>query len=207
MAVVDWVIAAVLVISAVGAARKGFVVEMFSLAGVILGLLVASWNYARWLPLAMEWIHQPQIAAAACFLVIALGVMVIAAVAGRLLRWSVESVGLGLADRLLGAVFGLVKGCVLVTIGVIALAAFFPGTTWFRDSRLAPYFLTLAHSTTAVTPSDLGARIRTGVKIIRETRPDWLQPDAAGTPRHLQSDNNTTRTNSRAWNERGICEA
>lgn len=207
MVLIDWIIVAILVVSVVGAARKGFVVEAFSLAGLVLGLLLASWNYKAVTPWVSEWIHQPQIAAATSFLAIALGVMVIAGIAGRLVRWSVKSVGLGFADRLFGAIFGFVKGCVLVTIGVMALAAFFPRTPWLKDSRLAPYFLSMAHATTVVTPSDLGARIRSGVRMIRDAQPIWLKLDANGVPRALQSDNSTTRTTNRAWNERGICEA
>jgi membrane protein required for colicin V production len=207
MVLIDWIIAAILVVSVVGAARKGFVVEAFSLAGVVLSLLLASWNYKALTPRVSEWIHQPMIASAVSFLAIALGVMIVAGIAGRLARSSVKSLGLGFADRLLGAIFGFVKGCVLVTIGIIALAAFFPRTTWLRDSCLAPYFLSMAHTTTAVTPSDLGARIRSGVTIIRDAQPIWLRPNANGIPRALQSDKITTRTTNRAWIERGICEA
>jgi membrane protein required for colicin V production len=207
MAFIDWIIAAVLVISVLGAARKGLVLEAFSLAGVVLGLLLASWNYTRLTPWASQWMHQPQLAAAGSFLAIALGVMVIAGIAGRLVRWSVKSVGLGFADRLLGAIFGFIKGCVLVTIGIMALAAFFPRTTWLKDSRLASYFLSMAHTTTAITPTDLGARIRSGVRVIRDAQPIWQQHDANGAPTALQLDKSTARTTHRAWNERGTCEA
>jgi len=207
MTIIDWAIAAILVVSVAGAAKKGFIVEAFSLVGIVLGLLLASWNYEKLTPWTGQWIHQPQIAGAVSFLAIALGVMVLAGVVGRLLRWSVKSVGLGFADRLLGAVFGFLKGCVLVTIGIMALAAFFPRTTWLRDSRFAPYFLSMAHSSAVVTPSDLGARIRSGVRNIRNAQPEWLRPKAESFPRALQSDNINGRTTGRTWNERGICEA
>jgi len=178
MALIDWIIAAILALSVLSAARKGFFVEAFSLAGIVLGLLLASWNYQRLLPWATQWIHVPPIADAVCFLAIALCVMVAAGLAGRVVRWSVRSVGLGFADRLLGAVFGLVKGCLLVTLGVMALAAFLPRTTWLDRSRLAPYFLSMAHTTIAVTPSELGERIRSGVKMIRDSQPTWPAPRA-----------------------------
>lgn len=207
MAPIDWIIAAILVLSVVGAARKGFVVEAFSLVGVVLGLLLASWNYAALALWASAWISQPQIAAAVSFLVIAMAVMIAAGLAGRLLRRTIASIGLGFADRALGAIFGFMKGCVVVTIGVIALAAFFPSTTWLTGSRLAPYFLSMAHTTTAVTPSELGARIQSGVKIIRNAQPEWLRPIADAGPRPLHLKQNTTRTSSRASNERGTCEA
>jgi len=66
----------------------------------------------------------------------------------------------------------------VVTLGVMALAAFFPRNGWLDHSQLAPYFLSAAHTTTAVTPADLGDRIRDGVKIIRDAQPDWLKPQA-----------------------------
>jgi membrane protein required for colicin V production len=179
MAVVDWVIAAILVVSVLGAAKNGFFVEAFSLAGVVLGLLVASWNFQRLMPWLTQAIHNPAIAEAIAFLAIALAVMVAAGLVGRLLHKTAETIGLGWLDRLVGAAFGLAKGCVVVTLGVMALAAFSPRNGWLDHSRIAPYFLAAAHTTTAVTPQQLGERIRDGVKIIREAQPEWLKPHAA----------------------------
>jgi len=178
MAPIDWVIAAILALSVLGAAKNGFFLEAFSLAGVVLGLLIASWNFQRPMPWLAHFVHSPAIAEAVAFLAIALLVMIASSLAGRLLRWSVRSIGLGWLDRLIGAAFGFVKGCVLVTLGVVALAAFLPRNGWLDHSELARYFLSAAHTTAAVTPSDLGGRIRDGVKIIRDAQPDWLKPQA-----------------------------
>ena len=175
MAPIDWVIAAVLVISVLGAAKNGFFIEAFSLAGVVLGLLVASWNYQQLVPWVERGIHTPAIAQAIAFLAIALGVMILAGLIGRALRWSARSIGLGWMDRIAGAAFGFLKGCVVVTLGIMALAAFWPRTNWLDHSRLAPYFLSMAHTTTAVTPGEFGGRIRDGVRIIRDVSPDWLK--------------------------------
>lgn len=183
MALMDWVIVAILFLSVLGAARKGFVVEAFSLAGLILGLLLASWNYQRLVPWETRWIHPPQLAEAIAFLGIALCVMILAGLAGKLLRWAVRSVGLGWADRFVGAIFGFLRGCILVTLGVMALAAFLPRTAWLEQSHLASYFLSMAHTSTVVTPSEFGERIRQGIKIIRESQPAWLQPKADFAPK------------------------
>lgn len=178
MALIDWAIVVILIVSVLSAAKHGFFVEAFSLAGVVLGLLLASWNYEKVLPWLNGWIHSPGVAEAIAFIAIAIAVMVLAGLAGRLIRWSVRSIGLGWVDRFFGAVFGLVKGCVLVTLGVMAIAAFLPGTTWMEQSKFAPYFLSAAHEAAAVTPAELGERIREGVKIIRDAQPDWLKPHA-----------------------------
>jgi membrane protein required for colicin V production len=176
MALVDWFIAAILILSVIGAAKNGFFVEAFSLAGVILGLLIASWNFQKLMPFIMHAVHTPAIAEALAFLAIALVIMIAAGLIGRALHWSARSIGLGWLDRLIGAAFGFLKGCVVVTLGVMAVVAFLPHSGWLENSRLAPYFLSAAHTTTAVTPVELGERIRDGIKIIRDAQPDWLKP-------------------------------
>jgi membrane protein required for colicin V production len=186
MALIDWAIVVILIVSVLGAAKHGFFVEAFSLAGVVLGLLLASWNYQKALPWIEGWVHSPGVAEAIAFVVIAVGVMVLAGLAGRLIRWSVHSIGLGWADRFIGAVFGLLKGCILVTLGIMAIAAFLPRATWLERSKLAPYFLSVAHGASVVTPSELGDRIREGVKMIRDAQPEWLKPSAAVIPGPLQ---------------------
>ena len=182
MAVVDWVILVVLLVSVLSAAKNGFFLEVFALIGVVSGLLIASWNYQRLLPWVSRWIHSWPAAEALSFLLVALGVMIVAGLLGRIIRWSVHSIGLGWADRFIGAVFGFAKGCVLVTLAVLVIAAFLPQATWFQQSRLAPYFLSAAHQASVVTPNELGERIRQGVDIIRNAQPEWLKPSAAASP-------------------------
>lgn len=189
MALVDWAIVIILIVSVLSAAKHGFFVEAFSLAGVVLGLLLASWNYQKLLPWLDHWAHSPGAAEAIAFVAIAIAVMVIAGLAGRLIRWSVRSIGLGWADRFVGAIFGLIKGCVLVTLGIMAVAAFLPRATWMERSRLAPYFLSAAHSASAMTPIELGERIREGVKMIRDAQPEWLKPNAEAAPGPWQNQN------------------
>jgi len=178
MAIIDWVILIVLILSVASAAKTGLIVEVFSLAGLVMGLLVASWDYQRLTPWMGQWIHSPSTNEALSFIVIALGVMIAAAIAGRIVRGMVKSIGLGWADRLAGAAFGFVKGCALVTIAVMVIAAFWPGATWFRQSRFAPGFLSMARRAAVVAPAELGDRIRSGVIVLRKAQPDWIRPAA-----------------------------
>lgn len=179
MALIDWLIVLVVLVSVLTAAKNGFLLEIFSLGGLIVGLVLASWNYQRLVPWFAHFIHSRPAAEAVSFLLIALGVMLLAGIAGRVIRWSVHSVGLGWADRFFGALFGVVKGFVLVTIAVLVIAAFFPQASWFRHSRFAPCFLTAAHHVSIEAPAGLEQRIRKGVGIIRDSEPQWLKPTAA----------------------------
>jgi membrane protein required for colicin V production len=178
MTVVDWVMIACILLSVLFAAKTGLIVEVFSLAGLIAGLLLASWDYQRLSPWVGQWVHATPLAEALSFICIAVVIMLAAAAAGNLVRWSVRSVGLGWADRMAGAAFGLVKGCALVTIAVMTMAAFWPNSAWLRESYLAPGFLSLAHSAAVVAPADLEHRIRKGVVELRKDQPNWLKPAA-----------------------------
>lgn len=177
MATADWVIVAILLLCTVQAARRGIFVEAFSLAGIVVGVGVASWNYPLFLPFFERWLTSPALAEATSFLLIALLVMIAAGAVGRLIRWSMRTIGLGWADRLMGAAFGLVKGAVLVTLGVMVLVAFWPGSRALHGSRLGPYFVTAAKESTVATPAGLQQKVRYGARLLREHSsgfPNWI---------------------------------
>jgi membrane protein required for colicin V production len=167
MNLADLLIVAVLAGSVISAFVKGFFVEVFSLAGLIVGLFFAAANYGVFAPWVLVLIHNQPAADLIAFLVIALLVMLLAGLAGRLLRSLFRGVGLGVVDRLLGALFGLVKGCVVVTLVLMGIVAFLPRQAWLENSRLAPVFLTAAHGGSHVVPFDLGEKIRQGLQALR----------------------------------------
>jgi membrane protein required for colicin V production len=167
------------VVSGISAFVKGFFVEVFSLAGVILGLFIAAANYGVLTPWVMRLVKNPDVAHLIAFLLIALVVMLIAGLAGRLLRGLVRGVGLGIVDRILGLAFGLIKGAAIVTLVLMGLVAFLPRQNWLDGSRLAPVFLTAAHGGSHVVPFALGQEIRQGVEALRMTQPPWSKPNSA----------------------------
>lgn len=176
MSLLDWIIVAILTVSTLAAARTGIIVEVFSLGGVLLGLLLACWNFQRLLPWVMSWGMSLPVAKVIAFILIALGIMILAGILGRIIRWSIRFVGLGWLDCLAGAAFGLVKGAVVVVVMVVALLAFLPETALVRDSRLAPAFLTAAHGVAGVSPAQLSVKIRTGIKDLRDEKNKLFTP-------------------------------
>jgi membrane protein required for colicin V production len=178
MNLADLLIVIVLVVSVISAFAKGFFVEVFSLAGVILGLFIAAANYGGFALWVLRVIHNREAANLIAFLLIVLVVMVLASIVGRLLRGLFRSVGLGIVDRLLGAVFGLVEGCVVVTLVLMGIVAFLPRQDWLSNSRLAPVFLTAAHGGSQVVPFALGEEIRQGLQALRMGQPNWLKPSS-----------------------------
>ncbi len=175
MTVFDWIIIAIIVLSAIVAAAQGFLLEVISLAGLVLGLWLALWNYRVLAVPFARVIHSEHIADALAFLLIAFGVMIIVGLIGRVISRLAHTAGLGGLDGLLGAIFGIIRGCVLVVIAIIAIAAFMPQKTWMSGSKLAPYFLSVANQCSAGAPAELRLKIQQGVVAIEHVRPTWIQ--------------------------------
>ena len=167
MNLADVLIVAVLVVSVVSAFVKGFFVELFSLAGVVIGLFFAAANYGRFASWFQRLVPNQDAANLIAFVVIALLVMLLAALVGRLVRGLLRQVGLGIVDRLFGAIFGLAKGCIVVTLVLMGIVAFLPRQEWLDNSRLAPVFLSAAHGGSHVVPYELGEKIREGLQSLR----------------------------------------
>lgn len=174
MSIVDIVIVLLVVLSAIQGYRSGLVLSVCSLFGLVAGIAIASWNYKRFSLRLLDWVHSVALAEAIWFCLIALAVMLAAGLAGMLIRGVVHGVGLGWLDRLIGLFFGLLRGAVLVTLGIVTLAAFFPETTWLEQARTARYFLRVAQLTTLMTPEDLKMRMLQGLHVLEKDAPEWL---------------------------------
>jgi len=174
MSAIDWAIIAVIIISVLVAAAQGFFVEIFSLAGAIVGYLLAAWEYWRLAPWFQPYVKSAAIANIAAFVTIFAFVVIIAKVAGRLSRWAIEEVGLRWMDRLLGGAFGLVRAIVVITVLVMAVTTFMPESKWLETSELSRYFLLSARSASWLAPSDLRNKFREGVAFVRKTRIEGL---------------------------------
>src|SRR6516164_8750295 len=103
LTLVDWIIVVVMASAVLAGIARGFFRSAFSLAGLIVGVTLASWNYWRISALLRRFIHSDQVADAIGFLLIAFVVMATAAILGSLLAKFFEKVGLGCLDRLAGA--------------------------------------------------------------------------------------------------------
>ena len=160
MTLVDWIIVVVLAAAALGGLARGFFRSAFSLAGLIVGLSLAAWNYWRLAALLKPIIHSVEAADAIAFIVIALLVMAVAAILGSLLAKVFEKVGLGCLDRLAGGLFGFIEGLVFVMVCILVTVAFFPQTVWLTEARLPRYFFGALHVSIRVTPSRLSERVR-----------------------------------------------
>jgi membrane protein required for colicin V production len=171
----DWLLAVLLLYSAVRAALNGFFREVFSLAGVLIGFPLACWCYHEGAHALAGLITSPALAQLAAFLLILTVVTVTASLLGRIFRRGARTVGLGFADRLGGALFGLVRGASVATALLLAVTAFLPAAPWVENSRFAPYLLHAAHAVSFTMPPDLRLHLRDALGHLKHSSPDWIK--------------------------------
>ena len=139
MAALDWIFLAVLAVSLCIGAWRGLVFELLSLAGWLVALLVAQWladDAAALLPLGAPdapWRYLAGFALVFVAVVFACGLV------AALVRRLVEAVGLRPADRALGALFGALRGVLVLLAAALVVGWLQLGDApWWRQSQGAP---------------------------------------------------------------------
>ncbi len=180
MAFVDWVIVIVLAAAVLGGFTQGFFRSVCSLGGLVLGLLLAAWNYGPAARLVLPIVRIEPVANAIGFLLIALLVMTVVGLVGNVLAKTLHAMGLGCLDRMAGAAFGLLQGALLVTLVILVALAFFPKARWLTQGTLPRQFFGACHLSTHMSPDELARKVREGLKSLEEDSPQWLHPGSAG---------------------------
>lgn len=124
---VDWALLAVLVVSLAVGLWRGLVFEVLSLLGWLAAYVAAQLfapTVAGWLPVGVPGSALNQGAAFAATFIVAL---VVWALGARALRVLIHATPLQAVDRMLGAVFGLLRGAVLL-LAVATVVALTPAS-------------------------------------------------------------------------------
>jgi len=180
MAPVDWLIVIVIGGAVVSGLSQGFFRSVCALGGLLLGLLLAAWNYSRVAALFLPLVRIEAVADAIGFLLIALLVMGLASGVGSILSKTLHRMGLGCLDRLAGAAFGFLQGALLVTLVILVAVAFFPKAHWLTEARLPREFFGACHLSTHMSPQELAERVRQGLRTLEEESPHWMHPGSGG---------------------------
>jgi membrane protein required for colicin V production len=168
--IADWIILLVVLVSVIQAASSGFFQEAFGIAGLVFGYLIAAWQYQRLAGHFAAYISSRWLGEIVAFLAILLGVMILAGILGKIVRWIVKEAGLNVVDRFFGAALGLVRGCLLIAIVLVGMTAFTPTSRWLQGSSLAPYFLVVGRAAIWVAPSELRAEFYKGLAYVRQAQ-------------------------------------
>lgn len=163
----DWLILFIVGASVLLALSQGFLVEMFSLGGAVLGLVGASWGYPVLTPFFQAFVKLTALAQLLSFLTIFFVLFVAMGVTGRMLSRAAKETGMRWADRMMGAGFGLVRGLAVAAVLVLAFATFYPEGRIITNSAFGRPLLGLARAASWLAPAELRQRFQQGATRIR----------------------------------------
>ena len=101
----------IIAISAIIGLKTGIIKAVLSLAGVVIGVILAG-RYSASLAGQLTFITSEEIAKIVAFAIILIGVMIAAVVLASVLKWVASAMMLGWVNRLGGAIFGFVLGAI-----------------------------------------------------------------------------------------------
>jgi len=167
----DWIILAIILVAIVQAAFNGFFGELFHMAGLVVGYVLAAWQYERVASWFSPYLKSPWLGEILGFFLIFAAVMVLAGIAGKVARRIMKASGLTFYDRVLGGLLGALKGSLLAAVLLMTLTMFAPASQWMAGSTLAPYFLVVGRAAIWLAPSDLRARFYQGLDLLHRVPP------------------------------------
>lgn len=137
--VVDLVVIAVILLSALLAFMRGFLREVLSIGAWIVAGFAAWFGWPLLAPVAGQYIDHELIAIAASAAAIFIVVLIVLTIVVHLLTRGVHQSALGPLDRSLGLLFGIVRGALIICVILMS-------TDYFYDRTQRPEWITQARS-------------------------------------------------------------
>jgi membrane protein required for colicin V production len=156
----DYLILAILAISILVGALRGFIKEAFSLAVWAAAFLLA-FQFSGALAENLESaISLPSARTALAFSGIFISVLLVGGLLTYLVGKLVESTGLSGTDRLLGGIFGVVRGMILIVVLLLVAGLTpIPRDAWWNESRMIQSFMPLTDWAATFLPESIGSHL------------------------------------------------
>ncbi|MFH1382962.1 MAG: CvpA family protein [Chloroflexota bacterium] len=136
----DILIVIALVISVFTGMKTGLIKAAFSLAGIIIGIILAGRFYTS-LADKLTFIPQELIAQGVAFAIILIVVMVVFGILAGILTWITSAAMLGWVNRLGGALLGLLMGALSWSVLLAIWVKFFGEAQVVSHSAMAAFLL------------------------------------------------------------------
>lgn len=159
-ATLDWVWGGLLLVSVLVGAWRGLVFELISLASWIAAFVLAQW----WAPAVGHWLPfeggTEILRYGLGFVLVFIGTVFAGGLVAFVVKKLMAAVGLSPADRMLGALFGLLRGLVVILV-LTVLAGMTPAVSalWWQESEGAKLAAAALHGLKPVLPQDFGQYI------------------------------------------------
>lgn len=158
---VDIVILSVIGVSVFISVCRGFVREVLSIVTWVVAFWVAFLFTPALAGHLVNVIEVPSLRSATAFLLLLIGTLILGAIVNYVVGRLIVRTGLSGTDRLLGIVFGVARGIIIVGI-LVLLAHATPLTQdpWWQESVLLPRFDRLTSFALAWLPDSIAAHFR-----------------------------------------------
>lgn len=145
--VADLLVSAVIAACIVLSAMRGVIAEAGSMVAWVVAFFFAKLFAASFAEIAFASFQPRLFALALSFISLFILACLIQKILRSLLTQAVSSVGLGFANRILGGVFGALKGVLIVTLLImLASKTDLPDTEEWRQSYTVPFFVSLSET-------------------------------------------------------------
>ena len=157
----DYVVATLVLASVLLGAWRGVVGEVIALVAWVLAFFAAKMFGAEVAPILFSGIADPVMRLVAAWVAVFVVVLVLMALLRLAVRGVLKALGLSLADRLLGVVFGLARGLIivlaLVAVGGMTMVA---KEKWWTEAYFSAPLETAVLACKPWLPDDVAKRIR-----------------------------------------------
>lgn len=155
-----YAILAIILVSLIVGALRGFIKEVFSLI-VWAAAFIVAWRFSGHVAGLMEdVVNLPSARTAMGFAGLFILVLLVGGLINYLLGKLVESTGLSGTDRLLGGIFGAARGLVLV-VAALLVAGFtpIPSDPWWKESPTIQRLLPLVEWSAGFLPENVSEHL------------------------------------------------
>jgi membrane protein required for colicin V production len=164
----DFVLLAIILLTAVFGIFRGFAKQVIGLVAVVAGLILASLYYRETAGIFETFVKNGLVSDFLGFLLLFVVVLIAGAVLGHLITKAMKG-PLAFANRLFGGIFGFIKAVLICGIIVFALVSFEIAEPALETSILAPPCLRVTRAVVNLIPQDLRAKFNTSYERIRES--------------------------------------
>ncbi|MCK6407176.1 MAG: CvpA family protein [Rhodocyclaceae bacterium] len=160
MTAFDYGVIAILLASLALGLWRGLIGEVLALLAWILAAL-AAWQFGPEIGALMTAIADPGLRVLAGYAAVFFAVLVVLGLLRLAVRGLLKALGLTAVDRLLGVLFGLARGMLIVLV-VVAVGGMTsaPKEPWWKDASLAPPLETAVIAAKPWLPPEAAKRIR-----------------------------------------------
>jgi len=157
----DYVVAVIVLASVALGVWRGVVGEIIALAAWVLAFFAARWWGSEVAGAFFSGIADPAMRIVAAWVAVFVVVLVLMALLRLAMQGLLKALGLSLSDRLLGVIFGMARG-MLIVLALVAVGGMtsLPKEKWWNEAYFSAPLETAVLAGKPWLPPDLSKRIR-----------------------------------------------